>query len=120
MVGKDLIEDFDGNPEDYEEDTTTDISDDDFYKDMIEVLEEDIVKDIKNSVRLIPEVVTVHKIKIHDYGSYKEVTLHILLRDSFTLVEAHDISEKVEREIESKVHCNAIVHAEPLSDLSHS
>ena len=85
-----------------------------------EAPEEDIVKDIKNSVRLIPEVVTVHKIKIHDYGSYKEVTLHILLRDSFTLVEAHDISEKVEREIESKVHCNAIVHAEPLSDLSHS
>jgi len=85
-----------------------------------EAPDEEFLKDIKNSVHLIPEVVTVHKIKIHDYGIYKEVTLHILLRDSFTLVEAHDISEKVEREIESKIHCKAIVHAEPLGDLSHS
>ena len=81
-----------------------------------EAPDEDFLKDIKNSVHLIPEVITVHKIKIHDYGSYKEVTLHVQLRESITLVEAHDISEKVEREIESKIHCKAIVHAEPLGD----
>jgi cation diffusion facilitator family transporter len=85
-----------------------------------EASEEDIVKDIKNLVHLIPEVISVHKIKIHDYGSYKEITLHIQLEDSLGLVKAHGISEKVEREIESKIHCKAIVHAEPFSDLSHS
>jgi cation diffusion facilitator family transporter len=84
-----------------------------------EASEEDILEDIKNSIHSIPEVVSVHKIKIHDYGSYKEVTLHIQLENSLGLVEAHSISEKVERKIESKIHCKAIVHAEPLSDLSH-
>ncbi len=81
-----------------------------------EAPDEDFLRDIKNIVQLIPEVITVHKIKIHDYGSYKEVTLHIQLRESINLVEAHDISEKVEREIESKIYCKAIVHAEPLGD----
>lgn len=100
--------------------TGTNILRDSISKLIGEAPEEDILEDIKNSIHLIPEVVSVHKIKIHDYGSYKEITLHIQLENSLGLVKAHSISEKVEREIESKIHCKAIVHAEPLSDLSHS
>lgn len=85
-----------------------------------EAPEGDILEDIKNSIYLIPEVKSVHKIKIHDYGLYKEVTLHIQLENSLGLVEAHNISERVERKIESKIQCKASVHVEPLSDLSHS
>ena len=85
-----------------------------------EASEKDILEDIKNSIHSIPEVVSVHKIKIHDYGSYKEITLHIQLENSLSLVKAHSISEKVERKIESKIHCKAIVHTEPFSDLLHS
>jgi cation diffusion facilitator family transporter len=100
--------------------TGTNILRDSISKLIGEAPEEDILEDIKNSVRLIPEVVSVHKIKIHNYGSYKEITLHIQLENSLSLVKAHSISEKVERKIESKIHCKAIVHAEPFSDLSHS
>jgi cation diffusion facilitator family transporter len=85
-----------------------------------EAAEKDIVKEIENSVRFIPEVVSMHKVKIHDYGSHKEITLHIQLSSHMGLIEAHNISEKVEREIESRVHCKAIVHPEPLSDISRS
>jgi len=40
-------------------------------------------------------VTGVHKIKVHDYGVYKEISLHIILDERLSLIEAHEISEKV-------------------------
>lgn len=54
-----------------------------------------------------------HGIKIHDYGAYKEISLHILVDKTLSLVEAHDISERVEKAIEKELHSKVIVHVEP-------
>ncbi|KUK86011.1 MAG: Putative cation efflux system protein [candidate division TA06 bacterium 34_109] len=80
--------------------------------------EKETLKEIKESVNQIPEVVSTHKLKIHDYGPYKEITIHIQLSSDIGLVEAHEISERVERLIESKINCKVTVHAEPIVDLS--
>jgi cation diffusion facilitator family transporter len=85
-----------------------------------EVAEKSMIKEVENSIQSIPEVISVHKIMIHDYGSHKEITLHIQLSNDIDFMKAHSISERVEREIESRIHCKAIVHAEPLNDLMHS
>lgn len=85
-----------------------------------EVAEKSMIKEVEDSIQSIPEVISVHKIMIHDYGSHKEITLHIQLSNDIDFMKAHSISERVEREIESRIHCKAIVHAEPLNDLMHS
>jgi divalent metal cation (Fe/Co/Zn/Cd) transporter len=45
---------------------------------------------------------------------HKEVTLHILLPAESSLEEAHSITDKIEKELEKKLHLIATIHAEPV------
>lgn len=85
-----------------------------------EIPDDDELKDIENYAMSVSGVSGVHKVKIHNYGSHKEISLHIQVNDDMPLIKAHDISEQVERFIEQKTQSNAIVHVEPLIDIQHS
>lgn len=78
--------------------------------------EEDELKDIETTALSVAGVCSVHKVNIHSYGSHKEILLHVLVDKDMSLVNAHDISEKVERAIEAKTDCKATVHIEPLAN----
>lgn len=84
-----------------------------------EVPEDEALKDIENMALKVSGVSGVHKISIHNYGSYEEISLHVQVDDSFSLVKAHDISEEVERIIEEKTNSRVTVHVEPLSDIDN-
>lgn len=79
-----------------------------------EVPDEAELKAIENLALSVSGVTGVHKIKVHDYGAYKEISLHINLDKGLSLIEAHDISEKVEKVIERNIASKVIVHMEPL------
>jgi len=85
-----------------------------------EVPDDDEIKDVEKFALTVKGVSSVHKISIHNYGSHKEVLLHIQVDNDLSLIRAHEISEQVERVIEAKTDCKATVHAEPLIDLQHN
>jgi len=71
------------------------------------------LKEIESFALAVFGVTGVHKIKVHDYGVYKEISLHINLDERLSLIEAHEISEKVEKVIEENIASKVIVHMEP-------
>lgn len=83
-----------------------------------EVPEDDELKDIENYALSVCGVLSIHKINVHSYGSYREVSLHIQVDDNMSLIEAHDISEQVEKVLSENTPCSRVtVHVEPLNNL---
>jgi cation diffusion facilitator family transporter len=58
-------------------------------------------------------VIGTHDLEIHDYGSWKVVTMHIVVNGSMSLKEAHEIAHLVEDRVSTCYHCNTIVHLDP-------
>lgn len=74
--------------------------------------------DIINRVRLIvseiPEVKIVHNIRARNSGAHTYIDLNIHVPSNFTILEGHNIAQKVENEIMSKIErSNVHVHIEP-------
>jgi cation diffusion facilitator family transporter len=89
------------------------ISKDSVSKLLGEVPEEDELHSIESIARTVSGVSSIHKINVHNYGCYKEISLHVQVDNDLSLVKAHDISEQVERSIEANLDCKATVHIEP-------
>lgn len=83
-----------------------------------EMPESDELKGIENIALSVIGVSGVHKIRIHNYGNHKEILLHVQVDDKLSLTKAHEISEEVERAIESNMDSTATVHVEPLSEMN--
>jgi divalent metal cation (Fe/Co/Zn/Cd) transporter len=68
----------------------------------------------------IPRVREIHNIAILDVGDRTEVSLHVKLPGSLSLVEAHEVASQVEREIRAAVpEVDAVqTHLEPLAEPS--
>jgi len=75
---------------------------------------ENELNEIENIALSVSGVSGVHKISVHNYGYHNEISLHIQVDNGMSLVEAHDLSERVERIIEENKNCKAIVHVEPI------
>ncbi|MGI6614808.1 MAG: cation diffusion facilitator family transporter [Dethiobacteria bacterium] len=60
-------------------------------------------------------VLDIHDLEVHDYGSYKAVTLHVRVEDSTSLQQAHEITHRVQERLEEKFHCQVTVHPDPTS-----
>ncbi len=56
----------------------------------------------------------LHHIHIHSYGDHTELSCHIKLPPEMTLVEAHEICTRVEKDILEKFGFITTVHPEPL------
>jgi cation diffusion facilitator family transporter len=59
-------------------------------------------------------VIDAHDLEIHDYGSWKVITVHIGVNGRLSLDEAHAIANRVENQIGDCFHCEAVVHLDPL------
>lgn len=68
--------------------------------------------------RQIKGVIDAHRLEVHDYGSWKVITIHIEVNGHLSLDEAHGIAHQVENHVSSKYHCNTIVHLDPAEELS--
>jgi cation diffusion facilitator family transporter len=77
------------------------------------VAEVDKLKKIIYSVT--PEVKDVHHIHVHRYGDHVEATLHIKVRDSMSIKDAHELATKIENRIMEELGWVTTVHIEPES-----
>jgi len=62
----------------------------------------------------IEGVRNIHNIRVHNYGNYKEITLHIQVQADITIEKAHEIATEVEKRVQEEVGGTVIAHAEPI------
>jgi cation diffusion facilitator family transporter len=75
--------------------------------------EVELQREINDCAMAVDGVIDAHDLEIHDYGSWKVVTVHIGVNGRLSLDEAHVIAHRVEYRISSCFHCDAVVHLDP-------
>lgn len=55
----------------------------------------------------------LHKIHLHDYGKFKEMTCHICLPEEMTIHDSHEIATKIEELVLAKYQITLTIHVEP-------
>jgi cation diffusion facilitator family transporter len=73
---------------------------------------EDILRAVGEAATTVEGVEDAHDIHVHDYGSYKAISLHITVDESLTAGEAHDIASELEEAVKEKVDVEPTVHIE--------
>lgn len=77
------------------------------------------IKAIEDIVLSYEEVISVHDIVVVDFGPQKIYTwMDIELDDKMTFIEAHNIVDKIEREIYNIKGYNASIHLDPMGTYS--
>ncbi len=76
---------------------------------------ETLVESVKARARAVPGVLGLHDVSAHWVGTTVEVALHVDVDRRLSVEEAHDISERVQREIEGVDEISrAFIHIDPL------
>ncbi len=60
-----------------------------------------------------PELKDIHHIHMHRYGDHLEITLHARLHENTNILDAHNLSTKLEQEIRKALNADTTVHIEP-------
>lgn len=74
---------------------------------------EELQSRVFNCAKEIDGVIDAHELEVHDYGSWKVVTIHIGVSARLSLDEAHLIAHRVEEHISNSCHCDTVVHLDP-------
>ena len=73
-----------------------------------------IVEQIDNVLTSISDIKKWHDLRVRSNGGGYEIDINIHVKPTLTLVEAHEISERLENEIRSLIGVATInVHVEP-------
>lgn len=74
---------------------------------------------IKRTLAEFSEVRAHHSLKIRTAGAYTFISLNVHLDPDLSLLQVHDICDKIEREISARIRFSEVtIHAEP-QDLKH-
>ncbi|MDI3521873.1 MAG: hypothetical protein PWP43_55 [Bacillota bacterium] len=71
------------------------------------------VQEILALAKSVPGVLSVHDVAVHDYGSVKAVSLHIVVDVDISFGRAHQIAAQVEKRIKERVPGTVVVHVDP-------
>lgn len=63
-----------------------------------------------NEIKLEP-VITIHELKTQAFGRDAHVDLHIVVPEFFSIKEAHQISDRVVRELQTTLGVDSLIHA---------
>jgi cation diffusion facilitator family transporter len=75
--------------------------------------DEELIGEIKKLVNSIEGVKGINKVKIHDYGVTKVVSLRVNVENNLRLDDAHEIADRIENKVRDKMNYTTIVHLEP-------
>ena len=77
----------------------------------------EFLKDIETIVLSHEGTLGVHDIIVHNYGPSRIImSLHVEVPEYMTLIEVHDLIDKIEKELRKKYHCTAVIHMDPVND----
>lgn len=75
----------------------------------------EFVKEIKELVMQHEEVLGIHDMAVHDYGPGRVmVSLHAEVSGNGNIYELHDLIDRIERELKEKLHCETVIHMDPI------
>lgn len=75
----------------------------------------EFVKEIKELVMQHEEVLGIHDMAVHDYGPGRVmVSLHAEVSGDGNIYELHDLIDRIERELKEKLHCEIVIHMDPI------
>jgi cation diffusion facilitator family transporter len=76
----------------------------------------EFVKQIEDIVMSHPEIVGIHDLIVHDYGPGRVmISLHGEVSAKGDLLVLHDAIDTVERELQDKLGCSAVIHMDPIA-----
>lgn len=75
----------------------------------------ELLNGIKKIVMDAPEIIGVHDILIHSYGSKRIfVSMHVEMPATLKLLEAHEIIDRLERKLQSTFEISVTLHVDPV------
>ncbi len=76
---------------------------------------EALVREIEAIVKSYPIVSGIHDLVVHDYGPGRlMVSLHAEVPAGGDLLEIHDVIDNAEKQLNEKLHCEAVIHMDPI------
>ncbi len=73
------------------------------------------VRAIEDLILSHPQVVGIHDLVIHDYGPGRRMmSVHAEVPADSDLLEAHDVIDRIERELAERFHLSAVLHMDPI------
>lgn len=77
--------------------------------------EPEFVADIERLVLEEPEILGVHDLIVHDYGPGRRmISLHAEVSAEGDIVTLHDMIDNTERKLRDTLHCEAVIHMDPV------
>lgn len=77
--------------------------------------DKEFVKQIEDIVLAHGEVKGIHDMMVHDYGPGRRwVSLHAEVPGNHDIFEMHDVIDRIERELNEKLSCEAVIHMDPI------
>ncbi|MDO4377617.1 MAG: cation diffusion facilitator family transporter [Erysipelotrichia bacterium] len=89
-------------------------------KDTIDTLlgkpaDKETVQEVLNIVLSYPEILGVHDLIIHNYGpNHMLASLHAEINSKMNIMIAHEIIDKIEKELNDKLHIMTTIHLDPI------
>jgi divalent metal cation (Fe/Co/Zn/Cd) transporter len=81
---------------------------------LLDVAPSGIEGKIISAVGVLPGVTDCHNVRVRYSGPQLFVDIHVLINGSQTLIEAHDLTEEIERVIQKLIpNADVTVHPEP-------
>ncbi len=75
----------------------------------------DMNREIEAIVSSFPEVKGIHKIRLHYFGPYAEVDMHVIMNPSMTIERSHAVTDRINEQVKARLpqitYVN--VHVEP-------
>ena len=75
----------------------------------------ELVQEIRDIVAAHSAVQGIHDLVVHDYGHGRcMISLHAEVPAHGDIAELHDFIDNIERELAEKLHCQAVIHMDPI------
>ena len=76
---------------------------------------EELVEKIEQIVRSHPHVCGIHDLVVHDYGPGRlMISLHAEVPANMDILEIHDSIDNAEKQLRDELHCDAVIHMDPI------
>ena len=61
-------------------------------------------------------ILGIHDLIVHDYGPGSTmISLHAEISEEADLLQMHDLIDNIERKLREKLHCDAVIHMDPIA-----
>ena len=61
-------------------------------------------------------ILGIHDLIVHDYGPGRTmISLHAEISEEADLLQMHDLIDNIERKLRKKLHCDAVIHMDPIA-----